>query len=656
MDFDRLVSLSCANLAALLNNGHANVNQRFRIPPKHAQTIGHDATLLHIAAWKGDADSIKLLLGRGSDSNSLTSLLEKTALHLVPFDASDECLFLLLEAGAEVKKDAKGMTFLETVAEEQKSKDLKQSQGSASASQGTDDTFGKAAIRLRLLIEAGNPFERPLVVDRFSVGTALILIMLAKAVYIDINDVQRGMVPTMMRRWGFKNLVPLKNGDNVGFVVERNGDVFISFRGTKTLDNVFTDLNAQEERGFHRGFFLAVDSIWGDLTAALGTIWAQLLTNQKNQTMAAAWTPSTPTPGGQKTSKKFFFGGSKSKVVAASPSSLPQGGVGTAIKKRIFLTGHSLGGAMASIAMHRLHKEFGIDADDLILITFAQPRAFKKGLAIEFDSLFSRAFIVNRDGDPVPTVPPITARFSHVGSVRHIDKEGNLHGDPYYILHDIGVEFHRSFAPSSSASGSSLTSSSSSSIPIGPSPSSSSSLLKNALSSGGIQHNESAKLHLFRQLWIKGNQMLKEEENKFALDEDKIFGSSIGISNILTAANHSSDKYLSDMIDLYHRVHPLSQADRDKTVCTTAQTKVRVPKDCWKTSSKKERKINEERAAQTQMVVSYTEKIPVPHLCIQIKHKNEDTIRWLESDISILTKLQEKEEELISRLDRKSVV
>jgi len=280
MGFKQALSLPCPDVASLLGTGQADVQQRFRVPKKHVQILGQDVTLLHIAAWKGDAETIKLLLDSGSDPNAVSSLLDKTALHLVPFDAPAECLIFLLDAGAEIKRDAQGLTFFETISVEASCR--KQNVKKKGDKKGTTEglttssllpatlSFGEMTIKIAPLFEAEMPSKIAKTGDRFSISTALAMVMLSNSSYCSTSDLEDRVLSTMIRRWGFNNFVLLKSKDNVGCVVDKDNDSFVSFRGTKTFDNILTDLNAQEEQGFHRGFYLALDSIWNDLIAVLG--------------------------------------------------------------------------------------------------------------------------------------------------------------------------------------------------------------------------------------------------------------------------------------------------------------------------------------------------------------------------------------------------
>lgn len=87
-----------------------------------------------------------------------------------------------------------------------------------------------------------------------------------------------------------------------------------------------------------------------------------------------------------------------------------------AAAKRVWVTGHSLGGALAVMAAARL-KIHGITSS---LYTYGQPRVGLGGFAERFASELSDALIrfVNQD-DIVPRVPP-GLLYRHTGIVKHI--------------------------------------------------------------------------------------------------------------------------------------------------------------------------------------------------------------------------------------------
>uniref|UniRef100_A0A1I7S5G1 Lipase_3 domain-containing protein n=1 Tax=Bursaphelenchus xylophilus TaxID=6326 RepID=A0A1I7S5G1_BURXY len=73
---------------------------------------------------------------------------------------------------------------------------------------------------------------------------------------------------------------------------------------------------------------------------------------------------------------------------------------------QIYVTGHSLGGALASIAAAEAIKVDGIAASRVKIITFGEPRTGDTDYSAAFDSVLSYAYRVINQHDIVPQVPP----------------------------------------------------------------------------------------------------------------------------------------------------------------------------------------------------------------------------------------------------------
>ncbi len=94
---------------------------------------------------------------------------------------------------------------------------------------------------------------------------------------------------------------------------------------------------------------------------------------------------------------------------------------------KVFVTGHSMGGAMACIAAVML-VQHGVRVDGLY--TFGAPRAFDTQGAENADQVLAgKAFRVVNNNDVVTRVPPRTMDFRHFGELRYIDWAGVVHSD-----------------------------------------------------------------------------------------------------------------------------------------------------------------------------------------------------------------------------------
>lgn len=164
-------------------------------------------------------------------------------------------------------------------------------------------------------------------------------------------------------------------------VIEHENYLCMAFRGTDQiadwLDNINVFTEADGAGKFHRGFLRSVDDIWHDM-------WAHYLTLFRDK----------PRP--------------------------------------LFLTGHSLGGAMASIVAARLTRQ---DQPFVSCYTFGQPRA----MTLETSELISvlagkRMYRFQNNNDLVTRIPTRSMGYSHVGQFLYIDEEGAIHTEPGFWL------------------------------------------------------------------------------------------------------------------------------------------------------------------------------------------------------------------------------
>jgi triacylglycerol lipase len=95
----------------------------------------------------------------------------------------------------------------------------------------------------------------------------------------------------------------------------------------------------------------------------------------------------------------------------------------------VWFTGHSLGGALATLTTARLIAN-GITVNGLY--TFGQPRVGDEGFAYHFNSNFSPYFRIVNDGDVVSRVPTSQMGFSHAGDFYYLTAEGALTQDKSY--------------------------------------------------------------------------------------------------------------------------------------------------------------------------------------------------------------------------------
>ncbi|KAK9825140.1 hypothetical protein WJX81_003571 [Elliptochloris bilobata] len=103
--------------------------------------------------------------------------------------------------------------------------------------------------------------------------------------------------------------------------------------------------------------------------------------------------------------------------------------------RAIYLTGHSLGGALAVVfaaALRQAHPQMGERIGGVV--TFGAPRVGDAAFAQRFDDAFGgRAFRVTHGADIIPHVPPRWLEYEHCGRERYITSFGRILADPEAI-------------------------------------------------------------------------------------------------------------------------------------------------------------------------------------------------------------------------------
>jgi len=142
-------------------------------------------------------------------------------------------------------------------------------------------------------------------------------------------------------------------------------EILIAFRGTQGNKEILHDLNAVITKPIHRGFFNIFNSIKDDLKQLINN--AQLMNNVDNKNI------------------------------------------------KIYITGHSLGGALAILSADFLmNYKFSVD-----VYTFGSPRMgsfkFKKDFEQKLDATNSSCFRLGRWNDVIVYLPPKFMEYKHVG-------------------------------------------------------------------------------------------------------------------------------------------------------------------------------------------------------------------------------------------------
>ena len=99
--------------------------------------------------------------------------------------------------------------------------------------------------------------------------------------------------------------------------------------------------------------------------------------------------------------------------------------------KEIYVVGHSLGGALTTLASFDIASTLDREVN---AITFGAPRVGMEGFRNAFDSLPIKMYRFVVANDPIPRVPGMLIPYEHVGELIQIDESGDL-----YDLNDVNT-------------------------------------------------------------------------------------------------------------------------------------------------------------------------------------------------------------------------
>lgn len=185
---------------------------------------------------------------------------------------------------------------------------------------------------------------------------------------------------------GFIGVTGANKNSAQAALIEHENYLCMAFRGTNELADWVDNINAFRESvlfgEFHRGFWNSVEDVW------------EVLYTKYNELR-------------------------KQK------------------KRPLFLTGHSLGGAMATIAASRFIHQ---DKPFTSVYTYGQPRALGRETSRIYNSeVGGRHHRFQNNEDIVTRVPARLMGYSHVGASLYIDGEQKIHNDPGFWFRFLDV-------------------------------------------------------------------------------------------------------------------------------------------------------------------------------------------------------------------------
>jgi triacylglycerol lipase len=182
-------------------------------------------------------------------------------------------------------------------------------------------------------------------------------------------------IASTIKAWNFPRFQFVERNHIQAFIMGNDEAIVLTFRGTECncIRDWMTDADlklVRAEKGqVHRGFSLGLEIIWSDLL--------MLIQNFRTN------------------------------------------------HQPLFITGHSLGGALATLAAAKLHA-FGYPVQGIY--TFGSPRVGDRAFHDHFSQVFpTTAFRFVNNNDIVTRIPPRSFGYKHVGQCLFFDSEGVLH-------------------------------------------------------------------------------------------------------------------------------------------------------------------------------------------------------------------------------------
>ena len=218
-------------------------------------------------------------------------------------------------------------------------------------------------------------------------GNAYWMARLSKEVYLTTSDDDQMPDETQILRNlkkddnDFVSVTGVNKNSAQAALVEHKEYLCMVFRGTNELSDWLDNINVvtiEELFGrFHRGFWNSVADVWEPIYEKYQALRRNDIFLKKNNI------------------------------------------------RPLFITGHSLGGAMATIAAAKLVH---VDKPFAGVYTFGQPRTMARDTSLIFNAeCGSRFFRFHNNNDLVTRIPARVMGYSHVGTYLYISEEKSIH-------------------------------------------------------------------------------------------------------------------------------------------------------------------------------------------------------------------------------------
>lgn len=189
----------------------------------------------------------------------------------------------------------------------------------------------------------------------------------SRIAYKQLEDIKSGIA-----YWGLDEFKYFDNHNTQAFLAGNNEMLLLAFRGTENLQDWMTDMNITLVDGLggkvHRGFLSALEYVWHDM-------WHFIKAYRR--------------------------------------------------QRPLWITGHSLGAALATLAVARLgEKNEPVNG----LYTFGSPRVGNREFEKNFNADFSAQTFRYVNNNDVVTRTPFLGYY-HVGTFKYFDEKGNQRDD-----------------------------------------------------------------------------------------------------------------------------------------------------------------------------------------------------------------------------------
>jgi len=217
---------------------------------------------------------------------------------------------------------------------------------------------------------------------------------------VETHDEWLSRVSGFAEIWGFERIEFFDAQGCQAYMMGRDDAIVMSFRGTEMkIEDIMTDLRIRKIGGplggrIHRGFLLSLLAIWDDYETIQGTKYRgmeHVLRDMKGDRAPAIW-----------------------------------------------LTGHSLGAALATLAAAFLVEE-GQPVQGLY--SFGCPRVGDSAFVTALNSRCPRNYRLVNNNDVVTRVPPRSFGYDHTGEFWYLSEGGALSRDPnsWYLFLDMAL-------------------------------------------------------------------------------------------------------------------------------------------------------------------------------------------------------------------------